>query len=100
MSALAYSVCVTDPDGQPVWFGPDSADVPGWATKQMGDHCFVDGERPDTADEGYGSWKVAALKAEVDKRNANRAEGDEIDPESGKKADLVAALEADDTAHQ
>lgn len=49
-------------------------------------------EAPDTA---YAGQKVAELKAEIERRNEGRDEADLI-PSDGKKADLVAALEADD----
>jgi hypothetical protein len=39
---------------------------------------------------------VADLKAEVERRNEGRDEADLIAPEGTKKADLIAALEADD----
>lgn len=41
---------------------------------------------------------VAELQAEIDRRNRGRDTADLIDPVSGKKADLVAALELDDLA--
>lgn len=40
--------------------------------------------------------KVDELRAEVERRNEGRDEADQIVPEGTKKADLVAALEADD----
>jgi hypothetical protein len=43
----------------------------------------------------YGSLKVDELKAEITKRNEGREEADMLSLE-GKKADLVATLEADD----
>jgi hypothetical protein len=48
-------------------------------------------------DEGYDALKVDDLKAEIARRNEGRDEADRI-PDDGKKADLVAALEADDAA--
>jgi hypothetical protein len=39
---------------------------------------------------------VADLKAELERRNEGRDEADLIAPEGTKKADLIAALEADD----
>lgn len=41
---------------------------------------------------------VAELQEEIDRRNRGRDVADLIDPVSGKKADLVAALELDDMA--
>lgn len=48
---------------------------------------------------GYGDQKVADLKAEIAQRNEGREEADLI-PGDGNKADLIAALEADDTRNQ
>lgn len=47
--------------------------------------------------EGYSAMKVADLRAEIDRRNDGRDEADLLSTD-GKKADLVAALEADDAA--
>jgi hypothetical protein len=47
--------------------------------------------------EGYDAMTVPKLKAEIDRRNTDRAEADRI-PSDGKKADLVAALQLDDDA--
>lgn len=48
MRRLNSTVWVHDPQMRPVSFGPGD-DVPDWAAKQMGDHCFTDGE-PDRAE--------------------------------------------------
>jgi len=49
---------------------------------------------------GYDDQQVKALKAEVERRNDGRDEVDLIVVGgTGNKADLVAALEADDQAH-
>lgn len=48
-------------------------------------------------DEPYKGVTVPDLKAEIDKRNEGRADGEKIAPaEPGKRAELVAALVADD----
>lgn len=49
----------------------------------------------DDASGGYEGQTVADLRAEIDRRNEGREEADRI-PTDGKKADLVAALQADD----
>jgi hypothetical protein len=54
-----------------------------------------DGTDPGAGAEGYEAMKVADLKAEIERRNADRDEADRV-PVDGKKADLVAALQADD----
>jgi hypothetical protein len=46
--------------------------------------------------EFYEDMTVKALTAEIDSRNASRSEDDQIVPEGKAKADLVAALTADD----
>jgi hypothetical protein len=56
-------------------------------------------------DESYSTWDAKELQAEIAKRNEGRDEENQIAPEgTGKdgrlrKADLVAALEADDEAN-
>lgn len=49
-------------------------------------------------EEGYESWKADELREEIDVRNKDRDEDDMIVPDGKKKADLIAALEADDEA--
>jgi hypothetical protein len=50
------------------------------------------GKAADAAD--YGTWKVADLKAEIARRNAERG----LDlPSTGKRDDLAAVLADDDT---
>lgn len=52
----------------------------------------------DEEDVPYSEWTNDELRAEVRARNANRAEADLIVPTADKKAQLIAALEADDNA--
>lgn len=58
----------------------------------------AEGSSGATKDTGYDDLKVDELKAEIDSRNDGRDEGDLISTD-GKKADLIAALEADDAAN-
>lgn len=52
--------------------------------------------RSEAAPEtGYAAHTVVDLKAEIDRRNADRVEEQHV-PSSGNKSDLIAALEADD----
>ncbi|HET8627740.1 MAG TPA: SAP domain-containing protein [Thermomicrobiales bacterium] len=44
---------------------------------------------------GYADMKVADLRAEIERRNEGRDEADRL-PDDGRKADLIAVLEADD----
>ena len=53
----------------------------------------VDGDTR-AAESAYSGQKVDDLKAEIERRNEGREEADLI-PGDGKKADLIAALEAD-----
>lgn len=52
---------------------------------------------PGEESQGYASQTAAELKAEIDRRNEGREE-DALISKTGKKADLIAALEADDAA--
>lgn len=64
--------------------------------KNPDDYILPAEEAPDEVPP-YSEWAVADLKREVDQRNAERElEADHIAPTSGKKADLIVALEADD----
>lgn len=86
--------------------GTDEADIDGTITADG----VWDGDAPapvveeDDAAPGYGKRTVEDLTAEVELRNADRGEDDQIAVTgTGKdgnvrKADLVAALEADDQA--
>lgn len=49
------------------------------------------------ADSAYSSMKVADLKAEIEKRNADREDDAKLSDE-GNKAALIAVLDADDAA--
>lgn len=69
-------------------------DVPDWAAKQMGDHCFEGSD--EDGDKGYADQSVEELQALVDERELE-VEGTGKDGNVLKK-DLVAALEADDEA--
>lgn len=51
--------------------------------------------RADEATGGYADMKVADLRAEIERRNTGRDEADRL-PDDGRKADLIAVLEADD----
>lgn len=105
---LAFHVHVADEHGEIHEFGPDDQ-VPAWAQKAISNPSAW-AEEPDTepapgnpATEGepvdYASWKKDQLEAEVDRRNEDREDDDLIEVEApGNKAELVAALQADDAA--
>ena len=67
-------------------------------------HRFEAVDEPDEEAEGYQAMKVADLRAELERRNADRDEDAQITVEgTGKNGavlgkDIVAALEADDAA--
>lgn len=114
---LAYFVHVVDADGESHAFGPED-DVPGWAAKAItnpsawGEEADGDPLAPPPAgppatgqvnDSGSGKsvkdMNKTELQAEVDKRNEAREDEHKIVVGgNGNKADLVAALEADDSA--
>lgn len=57
---------------------------------------FFDGTTKEES-TGHAALKVAELKAEIDRRNADREDDAKLSTE-GNKAALVAALDADDAA--
>lgn len=57
-------------------------------------------ESDEDEEVDYNKFTVKELTAEIDARNEDRAEADEIVPDSALKADLVAALVADDEANE
>ena len=56
----------------------------------------IDGGSSSSEESGYEAMKVDDLKAEINSRNEGRDEADLLSTE-GKKADLIATLEADDS---
>lgn len=68
------------------------SELPAWAEGLVGDHVL----EPEPAPNPYAEMKKADLLAEIDRRNADRDEGERIVPTSDKNDDLVAALVADD----
>lgn len=65
--------------------------------KAWGDTDTPAAESDEDGPQSYGSLSKADLVAEIEKRNDGR-EDDATLPTSGNKADLVAALEADDAS--
>lgn len=64
----------------------------------LGAGLIVELSEPVDESSPYGDVNVADLKADIKKRNEGRAEADLIVPaEPGNRAELVAALVADDT---
>ena len=120
---LATSVRVTDEGGRhvviaagdevPAWASKqivnpkawDGDDVPAWASKQIVNPKAWDGDDApeaktidageDPASEGYESKTVADLRVEIKARNETRDDESRVSG-VGNKADLIAALEADD----
>ncbi len=107
MAKLNTHVHVVNPKGEPVVLKP-GVDVPAWAEKAITNpKVWVDGPKADKAPQGdggagdsvYADLKAADLKAEIERRNADRDDDAKITPAGKKNADLIAALEADDAAH-
>ncbi len=76
-------------------------DLPAWAEDLVDEGNLEggsdSGSKGSDDDKGYGGLKVDELKAEIEKRNEDRDDDAKLSAE-GKKADLVAVLEADDAA--
>jgi len=65
--------------------------------KAMPGYKLIGDEVEESAGTGYQALKVADLRAEIERRNEGRDPEEQLSAD-GKKADLVAALEADDQA--
>ena len=100
---LATSVRVTDDGGRHVVIAAGD-EVPAWASKQIVNPKAWGGDPPEPektdadgepAAEGYESKTVAELRAEIKARNEGRDDESRVSGD-GNKADLIAALEADD----
>lgn len=76
---------------------PAGSTVPADVAKGITAKGVWAGSAPaDDEPVGYDAQKVADLEAEIANRNEGRDEADQIVPAGTKKADLIAALEADD----
>jgi hypothetical protein len=71
---------------------PEALRTPG-----SGVASTVQTEDDDEDDGEYGDWTNNELRAEIARRNDGREEADKLSLD-GKKADLIATLEADDEA--
>lgn len=101
---VAVTVTVTDAEGRQVLLRPGD-EAPGWTEGLITNPKVWAEEETTGADEAvpatdaavpdYSAMKVADLRDLIADRNEGRAESDLI-PDDGTKADLVAALEADD----
>ena len=122
---VATSVRVTDKDGRNVVLSPGD-ELPDWAADQVthdaafaepaeepqfvtaeaasaaegeGGAAFAEHTDEETSEEAddvaYGSMRVADLRALIEQRNEGRADEAQLSTD-GSKADLIAALEADD----
>jgi len=67
-----------------------------WPGSEGESDASEDPEDDEDDEIDYNDLTIPKLKAEIDARNEGREEDAMIVPESDKKADLVAALEADD----
>ena len=88
MATLKATTVVAHPQtGAPTVLEAGS-EAPKWADGILGEHLFA-------VAQGYADQKVSDLRSEIDRRNESREDDAKI-PSDGNKADLVAALEADD----
>lgn len=58
----------------------------------------AEAEEQEVEDYNGPEWTVKTLTAEIDARNEERDEDDQITPDTGKKDDLIQALLDDDEA--
>lgn len=97
MAKLTGNTVVVGPDGQARTL-LEGDDVPAWAADQVGDHLLDDSE---SGPSPYRDRKLVELKAEIDRRNADRADENKVDPQGRASIEsYAAALEADDLAQQ
>ena len=89
MARVTATTIVRNPESGAILVLAKGDEVPEWAT--VGEHLV---EASESA-PGYDEQTVSDLRAEIARRNEGRGEADQI-PSDGKKADLVAALAADD----
>jgi hypothetical protein len=83
---------LTAPNGATVSVSDEKADrLVSQGYKPFASAAPADSKSP------YSSMKVDELREEIDARNRGREEADSLSLE-GKKADLVATLDADDAA--
>jgi len=93
MAKLNANTIVTNPDTHEAVVLYQGDAVPEWAADLVGEHLLR------AAEVSYASKRVADLRDEIESRNEGRDEPDQI-PLDGNKADLVAALEADDADNE
>jgi hypothetical protein len=93
---LVSNVHVYDERGEVHVFGVDD-DVPEWAARKMGAHCFEDGEHPfpeSSADEGDTPPPKAGAGSSAEAWSKFAASKGVDVPADAKRDDVIAALEA------
>ncbi|GAA1436322.1 hypothetical protein GCM10009616_35810 [Microlunatus lacustris] len=110
MSGLKYTLVVNHPESLTPVALLVGEPVPSWAEGMVRADDYEDSSeapaavqgQPDIGDGGedqpepYKGVTIPQLKAEIEKRNESRSEG-ELIPSDGNRPDLVAALVADDS---
>ncbi|MCW2758065.1 MAG: hypothetical protein JWO46_1811 [Nocardioidaceae bacterium] len=94
---LKYTVVRVHPDTMIATPLLEGTQVPDWAKDLVHSDDLV-AEAQSDEKSGYAAQKVDELKAEIEKRNEVREDDALITPQGTTKADLIAALEADDQA--
>lgn len=69
------------------------------ADKITNPHAWEDDADTAEPTPNYGKLSAAKLKAEIEKRNEDRPEGEPQLSTEGSKDDLIAVLQSDDAAH-
>jgi hypothetical protein len=94
--ALVASGALVDEDDLPDEESPFVDDA-GLAKGPATDNSHEDSGAA-SADPGYEDWDYDVLKATLAERNADRPDDEQIEPLSNSKANIAAALKADDEA--
>lgn len=98
---LRYTLVVAHPDSGAATAILAGKPVPKWASKLVLEDDLVADEDEDGDDDpgeqGIEGMKVPELKAEIERRNADREDDAKLSLE-GNKPELVATLQVDDAA--
>lgn len=99
MARLSASVPLADPETGEAKVFLAGSELPAWAEGKVGKHLVEEtSEKSVSVDEEspYDGMTNAQLRDEIVNRNLLRPEDDQL-PEEGKKTDLLASLERDDS---
>ena len=93
MSRLTATTVVLNPISGDIETLAEGSLLPEWAAGLVGDHILTES---DDTEAVYESLMVEQLRREIAGRNAGRDESAHVVSDGARKADLIAALIADD----